>query len=173
MTPGLLVPGAPPEIHRFASIGDVPEHRDFDKEKGRYYPNIGLGTRINAFVTVDAGTTRATAIGENVLLMAHVHVGHDSIVGDGCEIAAGTVLAGWVELGQNVRVGVNACFRPRVKVGDGARIGAGAVVVNDVPAGETWVGCPAREISRARSDESIFAEAYSGMSSLDLLRIAQ
>ncbi len=149
-----------PIIHPTAVIGEQPEHRDQMPGDPGFTPQIGHGTRINAFVTVDSGTQRRTHIGNNVLLMAHCHIGHDCIVSDGAELAAGTVLAGWVEIGENVRVGVNACFRPRVKVGDGARIGAGAVVVNDVPAGEVWVGNPAREINRARSDMSIFAEAY-------------
>ncbi len=171
-------PGVPcdcgPIIHATAVIGDPPEHRDQRPGDNGYSPFIGCGSRLNAFVTVDSGTTRSTYIGSNVLLMAHCHVGHDCIVRDGCELAAGTVLAGRVELGRDVRVGVNACFRPRVKVGDGARIGAGAVVVNDVPAGETWVGNPAREINRARSDMSLFREAYSDQrSALELLREAQ
>ncbi len=174
MKPGLLEPKREAVIHPFACVGSPPEHRDCNPCIDKVCPpRIGRGSRLNAFVTVDSGTTRATWIGESVLLMAHVHVGHDSIVGDGCEIAAGATLAGWVELGENVKVGVNACFRPRVKVGDGARIGAGAVVVNDVPAGETWVGNPAREINRARSDMSIFAEAYDPQASaLGVLRDA-
>ncbi len=168
---GLL--GGETVIHPTAVIGEPPEHRDHDpNESTGYWPYIGHGSRINAFVTIDCGTTRRTSIGNNVFAMAHCHIGHDAIVGDGCELAAGTVLAGWVELGKNVRVGVNACFKNRVKVGDGARIGAGAVVVKDVPAGEVWVGNPAREISTARVDP-LFAEAYDrSHSALELLREA-
>lgn len=129
-----------------AMIGDPPEHRDHTPDMPVFEPRIGHGVRISAFVTVDAGTARPTAIGNNVLLMTKSHVGHDSLIGDGCELASGAVLGGWVELGENVRVGLNATIRPRVKVGAGARVGAGAVVVDDIPAGEVWVGNPAREI---------------------------
>ncbi len=146
-------------INPLASIGDPPEHRDHPPHSRSLEPVIGEGARISAFVTVDAGTTRPTTIGRNVFLMAHTHIGHDCIVGDGCELAAGTVLAGWVELGENVRVGVNACFKNRVKVGAGARIGAGAVVVKDVPAGEVWVGNPAREISH-RDIDPLWEQLY-------------
>jgi acetyltransferase-like isoleucine patch superfamily enzyme len=41
---------------------------------------------------------------------------------------------------------MGATIKPHVTIGDGARIGQGAAVVRDVPAGETWVGVPARRI---------------------------
>ena len=68
---------------------------------------------------------------------------HDAVIGEDCEIAPHTSVGGHVELGDGVRVGQGAVFRPFVKVGEGARIGAGAVVVRDVPANEVWVGKPA------------------------------
>jgi UDP-2-acetamido-3-amino-2,3-dideoxy-glucuronate N-acetyltransferase len=47
-----------------------------------------------------------------------------------------------------VHIGVNASILPMRKVGAGARIGAGAVVTHDVPAGETWIGNPARKMEK-------------------------
>jgi acyl-[acyl carrier protein]--UDP-N-acetylglucosamine O-acyltransferase len=140
-------------IHPLACIGSPPEHRLYQEGEPMYYPDIAKSARISAFVTVDSGMGRPTRIGERCFLMAHTHIGHDCIIGDDCELAAGAVLAGFVELGKGVRVGVNATFRNRVTVGDGARIGAGAVVTKDVPAGETWVGCPARNIEE-RADHA-------------------
>ncbi len=160
-------------IHPLAVIGSAPEHRDFyrDPSARAHLPEIHPTARINAYATVDSGTSRPTRIGKNALLLAKVHVGHDSIVGDGCEIAVGTVLSGWVELGENVRVGVGACFKPRIKVGDGAQIGAGAVVVRNVPAGEIWVGNPAHEIG-TRPEHDTWAEWYNHSRAIDVLRDA-
>ena len=43
-------------------------------------------------------------------------------------------------------IGAGAVLLPGVTIGEGAMIGAGAVVTRDVPAGETWVGNPARPL---------------------------
>lgn len=47
-------------------------------------------------------------------------------------------------IGNNVAIGSNATILGGITIGDGAVIGAGAVVTKDVPAGEVWVGNPAR-----------------------------
>jgi acetyltransferase-like isoleucine patch superfamily enzyme len=49
-----------------------------------------------------------------------------------------------IKIGKNVWIGANVVVLPGVEVGDNAIIGAGAVVTKSVPAGETWVGVPAR-----------------------------
>ena len=43
-------------------------------------------------------------------------------------------------------IGAGAVILPGLTIGEGAMIGAGAVVTRDVPAGETWVGNPARPL---------------------------
>jgi acetyltransferase-like isoleucine patch superfamily enzyme len=97
---------------------------------------------------VDAGLKAATRLGK-CWLMKGVHIGHDAVIGDGCELAPHCSVGGHVTLGRNVRVGQGALFKPFVTVGDGARIGMGAVVICDVPAGETWAGNPARNLHPA------------------------
>lgn len=52
--------------------------------------------------------------------------------------------AGMPTVGDDVFVGAGAKILGSVNIGDGARIGANAVVVDDVPAGGTAVGVPAR-----------------------------
>src|SRR3954466_12975706 len=126
-----------------AVIGHAPEDRNWKPGDRAHKPFICSGARIEAFVTVDAGTKRATHIGRRTWLMKHVHVGHDAYIGEDCEIAPNAVICGHAEIGKGVKIGVNASILPHRKVGDGARIGAGAVVTKDVPAGEVWAGNPA------------------------------
>jgi acetyltransferase-like isoleucine patch superfamily enzyme len=130
-----------------AVIGHAPEARDWRPGDPAWPPLIPPSARIEAYVTVDAGVRRPTRVGSDAWLMKHVHVGHDAIIGDRCELAPGVVVGGYAVLGDDVKVGINASVLPRVEVGAGARIGAGAVVTKDVPAGETWAGNPARPLN--------------------------
>ena len=131
-------------IDQTAVIGHPPESRDYRPNSVCYAPNIDLAARIEAFVTVDSGTIYHTTVGARTWLMKHVHVGHDAVIGDDCELAPGTVIGGHVLVGNNVKFGVNSCVIPYVTIGDNARVGAGAVVIRDVPEGATVVGNPAR-----------------------------
>ncbi len=57
-------------------------------------------------------------------------------------------------LRQGASIGANATVLCGVEIGAGAMIGAGSVVTRDVPAGELWLGNPARKRGMApRADE--------------------
>lgn len=150
-------------IHPTAVIGDPPESRDywFDETAPTYAPDIHSTARVHAFVSVDAGMHRPTAIGRETWLGKHVHIGHDAIIGKNCELAPGVVICGHVEIGDGVKIGVNACVRPFVKVGALARIGCGAVVIRDVEPGQIVAGNPAKPI-RAKGQYVPPVEEYAG-----------
>jgi len=97
-------------------------------------------------------------LGQRVIL-EHQHgiVIHGNCeIGDDCIIRQGVTLGNRYmdkpcdapKLGKNVNVGAGAKILGAVNVGDDAVIGANAVVVNDVPAGATAVGIPAKIVSK-------------------------
>lgn len=74
-------------------------------------------------------------------------------VGARCKIGPQVVIGGRGKgaegvpvIGDDVYIGVGAKLLGGITIGDGALIGANAVVLDDVPAGRTAVGVPARVI---------------------------
>jgi UDP-3-O-[3-hydroxymyristoyl] glucosamine N-acyltransferase len=123
--------------------------------EGRLRPVPQLGgvvieddVHLGALCTVAAGTLGPTIIRRGAKIDAHVHVGHNTEIGEGCIIAAQAGFAGSVRLGKGVLVGGQAGFADHVTVGDGARVAAKSGVIGDVPAGATVAGYPA--LPRAR-----------------------
>jgi acetyltransferase-like isoleucine patch superfamily enzyme len=51
-------------------------------------------------------------------------------------------------VGNRVSIGAGAVILPGVRLGHDCVIGAGAVVTKNVPAGETWVGNPAKQLCK-------------------------
>ena len=98
---------------------------------------------IGPLSTIDAGTLSPTVIRRGTKIDAHVHVGHNCVIGEGCLIAAQSGFAGSVTLGRGVLVGGQSGFADHVTVGDGARIAAKSGVIGDVPAGGVVAGYPA------------------------------
>lgn len=131
-------------IHHAAIIGQAPEHRDHSPASRCWPVLVHHTARIEALVTVDSGCFRHTTIGARSWLMKHVHVGHDVLIGEDCELTPGVVVGGECLISDRVKIGLNATIRPRTIIGPDAQIGMGAVVLSDVPAGAIVVGNPAR-----------------------------
>jgi len=83
-------------------------------------------------------------LGGNVRIFDHDFHSHDPEKRRGAE-DFGNVKTAPVIIGDDVYIGTNALILKGVTLGDRAIIGAGAVVTRDVPAGEIWVGNPARK----------------------------
>lgn len=81
-----------------AVISAIPQDLKF---QGEYTTaEIGDNTTIREYVTINKGTAdrNATKVGSNCLLMAYVHVAHDTFVGDNCILANNVTLAGHITI---------------------------------------------------------------------------
>ena len=111
---------------------------------------IGPGAIFSPFTTI----TSNVRIGRHFHCNINAYVEHDCIIGDFVTFAPGVQCNGNVEIGDHVYVGAGAMIRQGTSgakryIGEGAVIGMGAVVLEDVPAGATVVGNPARAIGPA------------------------
>jgi UDP-3-O-[3-hydroxymyristoyl] glucosamine N-acyltransferase len=98
---------------------------------------------IGALATVDAGTLGPTTIRRFAKLDAHVHVGHNVVVGEATLVAAQAGFAGSSRIGRGVLVGGQVGVTDHAEIGDGARLAAKSGVISDVPTGSTVAGYPA------------------------------
>jgi serine O-acetyltransferase len=99
------------------------------------------------------------SIGDHVVVQPGIYLIHGQVVLDGLvEIGSGVTIAPWVTIGlragevhgptieHGAQIGTGAKVIGPVRIGADARIGANAVVTDDVPAGATAVGAPAKAV---------------------------
>ena len=121
-------------IFQYASIGALPQALAYKGEKT--YVNIGRGTIVREFVTINRGTEfggGVTEVGEENLLMAYAHIAHDCKTGREVIFANNATLAGHITIGDYVTVGGLVAVHQFVKIGNYAYIGGKSAVVKDIP----------------------------------------
>ena len=116
----------------------------------------------DAMVSPSAAVAGAAQIMRGAIVNADARIGHDAIVNSGAlvrhdarvlehaHVASGARVLGAARIGRGSLVGAGAVVLEGRRVGDRAVVGAGAVVHEDVPAGATVVGVPARPLPAAR-----------------------
>lgn len=108
---------------------------------------IGEGVHVGAGACIDKGLYGDfTELGAFTQTDNLVHIAHAVRCGRRCVLAAGVVLAGWVELGDDVWLAPGTVVNQMLKIGAGAYVGTGSVVRRDVPAHALVVGHTARQI---------------------------
>jgi len=125
--------GARNAFHPFCAIGIAPQDLKYRGEPTQTV--IGDDNTIRESVTISRGTTKGggvTSLGSGNLLMAYVHIGHDSHVGSQCILANNATLAGHVTIEDFVTLGAFCPVHQFCTVGQYAFIGGGTIVTQDV-----------------------------------------
>jgi UDP-N-acetylglucosamine acyltransferase len=141
---GPSVIGANNKVYQFATIGDDTPDLKYKGEPTKLI--MGDNNVIREGVTIHRGTVQdrsETVIGNNNLLMAYAHVGHDSVIGNHVIMVNNSSLAGHVTVGDWAILSGYALIHQYVSVGAHSFIGPAAFSYHDVPAFVTAFGSPA------------------------------
>ena len=138
--------GSDNTIGAFTVIGSNGEIRGTSQEAYKGKVIIGSGNVISEHVTIQRPyEDTATVIGNNNIIMAHAHIGHDAKIGNGCEICCTSIIAGYTTVEDGAKIKLHSVTRNRIRIGKNAIVGMGSVVTKDVPEGAVVYGNPAKE----------------------------
>jgi len=116
-----------------AVVSGIPQDLKFRGEETT--AEIGDNTTVREGVTLNRGTAAVgkTVIGNDCLLMAYSHIGHDCYIGNNCIIGNSTGLAGEVKVGDWAILSGGTLVHQFTRIGAHVIIGGGAKVRIDVP----------------------------------------
>jgi len=129
------------------SIGLPPQHKSFWKSSFRSV-KIGNDCMIRERVSIDAGTTQDTVIGNNVSLLIGVYVSHDSIIEDDATLSNNVMLGGHSIVFKGANLGFGVMVHQYSRIGHFSMLGMGCIVTKTsriLPC-RTYIGAPAKEL---------------------------
>lgn len=130
---GLVEIGENNTIYAGAVLGGAPQDKKYKGENTKL--TIGNNNHIREFVTLNIGTVTgggATDIGDNNLIMAYVHFGHDCKMGNNNVIANSCQLAGHVIIENNVTLGGMCAVNQFCTLGNFSFIGGFSAINKDI-----------------------------------------
>lgn len=131
-------------IFQFSTIGEDTPDMKYKGEPTRL--EIGDNNTIREGVTIHRGTVQdrgVTIIGNDNLIMAYAHIGHDSVIGNHTIFVNNASLAGHVEVGDWAILSGYTLVHQFCKIGSHAFTGMGTAVGKDIPAYVVVNGSPA------------------------------
>jgi UDP-N-acetylglucosamine acyltransferase len=121
------------EIRQGAVLGGPPQDHKFKGE--RSYLILGSRNIVREFVTIHraTGEEEATRIGDDNMIMAYCHIGHNAQLGSGITMANQVGISGHCLVEDRVVFGGIVGIHQFVRIGKFAMIGGMSKVVTDVP----------------------------------------
>lgn len=146
-------------------ISGIPQDMKFRGEETT--AEIGDNTTIREGATVNRGTASAgkTVVGNNCLIMAYAHIGHDCFIGNNCIIGNACGLAGEVRIDDWAILSGATLVHQFSRIGGHVIVGGGSKVRSDIPPyikadrdplcylGLNTVGLNRRNFGKERIDE--------------------
>jgi len=132
------------QIFPFATVGASSQDRKYSGE--RAYTRIGSRTVLREYVSIQraTGEDQVTAVGDDCLLLAYVHIAHNCIVGNSVTMSNLAQLAGHVEIGDYATIGGQAGIHQFTRIGRYAMVGGASKLTKDAPPFFLVEGNPAR-----------------------------
>jgi UDP-3-O-[3-hydroxymyristoyl] glucosamine N-acyltransferase len=106
---------------------------------------IADDVEIGCGCSIDKGVTGATVIGKGTKLDNHVHIGHDTVIGQNCLLAAQVGVAGVTVIEDGVTLWGQVGVRSDIVIGAGAVVLAQTGVSKSLEGGKTYFGSPVSE----------------------------
>ena len=131
---GPTIIGEKNSIDSFASLGGAPQDLGYKGEPTKLI--IGDNNLIREYASIHRGTIKGggkTVLGNNCMIMAYAHIGHDCIIGDHVIIVNAAHLSGHTEVATRATVGGLTGTHQFSRIGTFAFIGGGSAVSKDVP----------------------------------------
>ncbi len=107
--------------------------------------HLEKGVEIGALCTIDAGVSAMTIVGSGTKIDNQVHIGHDTVVGKNCLMAANVGIAGCVTIEDRVTLWGQVGVVSDIVIGEGAVVLGQAGVGKSLEGGKSYLGSPCDE----------------------------
>lgn len=107
---------------------------------------------IGASCTIDRGVTADTTIGAGTKIDNMVHIGHDTIIGKNCLMAAQVGIAGAVKMEDGVTIWGQVGVSKTLTIGENAVVMAQSGIPSSIPGNRTYWGTPVEDLTAKKRE---------------------
>ena len=141
------------EIHSGTVIGSDAFYFNTKKNREVWFkkmPSCGTviiedNVEIGANCTIDRGVSAVTKIGKGTKFDNLIHIGHDTVIGNNCLLAAQVVVAGGVTIKDGVTLWGCVIVNKTLTIGENAVLLGTTGVTSNLEGNKTYWGTPAQE----------------------------